>query len=85
MVAVRSIISGIGLSAIGTFVVAYIQNVNYIFIFGVCIDPGVIPGSLPEFSLTVHLLPGLSAILTSVDSPFIFVLNNGPNAVTVCW
>ena len=60
-----------GAAPVGRVVVADIEYVNDIFILGVGIDAGIIPGPLAKGAVAVDPLPGVTAVITPENTAFI--------------
>jgi hypothetical protein len=57
-----------------------VENIHFIRILGIRIDPGIIPGSLAKTPLAVHPHPGLAAIIRTKNTP-LFCLHNSPDPI----
>ena len=61
---------------------AHVEHVHRVFLFGVCVDVGVVPRPLAERPVLVGAGPGFACIIGAKD-PAVLGFNDGPDAIGV--
>ena len=71
-----------GLAAVLRAMEAHVQHVHGVLVGRVGVDPGVVPGALPQFALLVDALPGFAAV-AGAEHAALFGFDDGVQVVRV--